>query len=305
MTLLLAVLARSGGNSPLGILFIFAVGALLFFLGFQSYRRYRILADTPIMPIRSIAMGLTHARGKATGDDRLTGPLTGAPCFYYWVKVEKFKQGKHGGWAPVSNEMDRRPFYLDDGTAKVLVNAPYAEFNVPPTFSYEIGPKLGSKRFVEPSLGVAGPSEQDLRTYLAGASDRARAALAATNAPGLSAAAKTPRVGYNLAVPGISAGSEGLSLDFAAHHYRFTEECLLADRDCTVMGTCVENPRPKDDHNRNLITRGENEKTFLITSLSEQKSEKGLRKQALVLILIGSFIIIMAAVFALGNAGLL
>jgi hypothetical protein len=304
MTLMLAMLVRPGGNSPLGTLFIFALGALLFFLGFRSYRRYRILADTPIMPLRSIAMGLTHARGKATGDDRLNGPLTGVPCFYYWVRVEKYKQGKHGGWAPVADEMDRRPFYLDDGTAKVLVNAPYAEFTVLPTFCYEIGPKLDSKRFVEPSLGVEGPSEQDLRAYLAGASDRARAALATANAPGSSAAAKPLSVGYKLAVPGISLAG-GLSLDFGAHHYRFTEECLLADRDCTVLGTCVENPSPKDDQDRNLITRGENEKIFFINSRSEQKVEKGLRKQALILILIGSLFIIMAAVFALSSAGLL
>ncbi len=292
MALLLAVLARSGGNSPLGIILLFVLGAFLFFLGFRSYRRYRILADTPIMPIRSIAMGLTHARGKATGDDRLTSPLTGAPCFYYWVRVEKFKQGKHAGWVPVANEMDRRPFYLNDGTAKVLVNAVYAEFNVLQTFSYEIGPKLAGKRFVDPLLGVAGPSEQDLRTYLTGVSDRARAAT------------KAPSIGYQLAVPGISSG-DGLSLDFGAHHYRFTEDCLLADRDCIVLGTCVENPSPKDDDDRNLITRGENEKTFLINSMSEQKAEKGLRKQALILILIGSVMIIMAAVFTLGNAGLL
>jgi hypothetical protein len=292
MALLLAVLAKSGGNSPLGIILLFALGAFLFFMGFRSYRRYRILADTPIMPIRSLAMGLTHARGKATGGDPLTSPLTGAPCFYYWVRVDKFKHGKHAGWVPVSNEMDRRPFYLDDGTAKVLVNALYAEFNVPKTFSYESGPKLGSKRFVEPSLGVGGPTEQDLRTYLTGVSDRARAAT------------KPPSIGYQVAVPGISSG-DGLSLDFGAHHYRFTEDCLLADRDCVVLGTCVENPSPKDDHDHNLITRGENEKTFLINSMGEQKAEKGLRKQALILILIGSFMIIMAAVFALGNAGLL
>ena len=304
MTLMLAVLVRSGGNSPLGILLFFALGGFLFFLGFRSYRRYRILADTPIMPIRSIAMGLTHARGKATGRDRLTGPLTGVPCFYYWVKVEKYTQGKHGGWAPVSNEMDRRPFYLDDGAAKVLVNALYAEFNVLQTFCYEIGPKLGSKRFVEPSLGVAGPSEQDLRTYLTDRAARAGAQRETANVDGPGTAARTASVGYQLAVPGISRAG-GLSLDFGAHRYRFPEECLLSDRDCTVMGTCVENPRPQDDQDRNLITRGENEKTFLISSMTEQKTEKDLRKQALILILVGSLFIIVAAIFALGNAGLM
>jgi hypothetical protein len=302
---MLVLFASSRGNSPLGILFVFAVGVLLFYAGFRSYRRYRILADTPIMPIRSLAMGLTHARGKATGDDRLTGPLTGAPCFYYWVRVEKYvHRGKHSTWAPVSNEMDRRPFYLDDGTGKVLVNAAYAEFDVLPTFCHEIGPKVGGKRFVEPSLGVAGPSEQDLRAYLEGAPHRARAALAATNVPGATPTATAQSVGHSLTVPGIS-GSGDLSIDFGAHPYRFTEECLLADRDCIVMGTCAENPRPQDDHDRHLITRGENEKTFLISSKVEQKVEKGLRKQALILILIGSCIILLAGFFALSYAGLL
>jgi hypothetical protein len=203
--------------------------------------------------------------------------------------------------------MDRRPFYLDDGTGKVLVNAPYAEFDAPRTFCQEIGPNPGIWRFMEPSLGVAGPWDQELRAYLAGAAERAGAALAATNVRGSSAAVKTLGVGYKLAVPGISAGGgSGLSIDkIGEHQIRFTEECLLADRDCTVMGTCVENPSPKDDQDRNLITRGESEKTFLISSKSEQKVEKSLRKQALILILIGSLFIIMAAVFALGNAGLL
>jgi hypothetical protein len=218
--------------------------------------------------------------------------------------MEKYVQGKNGGWKPVSSEMDCRPFYLDDGTAKVLVNAPYAELDALQTFSYEIGPKLASKRFVEPSLGVAGPSEQDLRAYLDGASERARAALVATNAPGSTAAAKPRSIGYKLAIPEISSGG-ALSIDFGAHHYRFTENCLLADRDCMVLGTCVENPSPKDDHDRHLITRGENEKTFLINSKSEQTVEKDLRKQALILILIGSLIIIMVAAITLGNAGLL
>ena len=117
---------------------------------------------------------------------------------------------------------------------------------------------------------MAGPTERDLRTYLTGAA--ARAALAATNVPGSPAAAKPLSIGYKLAVPGMSIGADGLSVDFGAHHYRFTEECLLADRDCTVLGTCVENPSPKDDDDRNLITRGENEKTFLINSMSEQKA---------------------------------
>jgi hypothetical protein len=306
MMLLLAAVARSEGNPTLGIILCFAAGAFLFFWGFRSYREYRILADTPIMPIRSIAMGLTHARGKVTGDDRLTSPLTGASCFYYSVKVEKWvHRGKHSGWDTVSSEMDHRPFYLDDGTAKVAVNPQMAEFDLPPTFRGEIGATSGRNRFVEPALGVAGPSDQDLRAYLTDRSARARPAQEAANVPGGSAAAKGMSLGHKLEVVGLSIGGGGLSIGFGGHRYRFTEECLLTDRDCIVLGTCVENPSPKDDRDRNLITKGENEKTLLISSKTEQITEKDLRKKALVLILAGSFFLIGAALIALRTAKLL
>ncbi|MGD1104205.1 MAG: hypothetical protein ABSA59_19320 [Terriglobia bacterium] len=306
MTLMLAVLVRSEGSPTLGIILCFAAGAFLFYQGFRSYREYRILADTPIMPIRSIAMGLTHARGKATGDDRLTSSLTGASCFYYSVKVEKWvHRGKHSGWDTVSSEMEHRPFYLDDGMAKVAVNPQRAEFDLPPTFCSELGPTSGSNRFVEPSLGVAGPSDQDLRAYLTDRSAHARPAQEAANVPGGSAAAKGMSLGHKLEVVGLSIGGGGLSIDFGAHRYRLTEECLLTERDCIVLGTCVENPSPKDDGDRNLITRGENEKTLLISSKTEQITEKDLRKKALILILTGSFFMIVAALIALHTAKLL
>jgi hypothetical protein len=291
MTLLLAVLTSSKGSPTLAVILCLAVGAFIFFQGFRTFREYRILADTPIMPIRSIAMGLTHTRGKATGDDRLAGPLTAVPCFYYSVKVEKWvHRGKDSGWDTISNHMNHLPFYLDDGTARVAVNPQMAEFDLPPTFRRELGTTSGGNRFVEPTLGVAGPSDEDLRWYLMSRSG---------------AGAGTENQGKMLAFSGISIDGGGLSVDFSAQRYRFTEECLLADRDCIVLGTCVANPRPQDDGDRKLITKGENEKTLLISSKPEQTAEKDLRKKALILILAGSFFIITGAVIALSSAGLL
>ena len=143
-----------------------------------------------------------------------------------------------------------------------------------------------------------------MRAYLTVATDRARAKLAASNLPGSSIAAKALSIGQMVQAAGNSMGG-GLGIDLGAHRYRLSEECLLADRDCIVMGTCVENPRPQDDHDRNLITRGENEKTFLISSLTEQKTEKDLRSKALILILVGSLFMIVAAFFVLSFAELL
>jgi hypothetical protein len=304
MILLLTAHVSTRGNPTFFIIILLLLGFFLFYQGFRSYREFRIMEDTPIIPIRSIAMGLSHVRGKPTCDDHLISPLTGLPCFYYWVKVEKYAQsGKHKGWVPVSNEMDRHPFYLDDGNSQILVNPLMAEFEVLPTFSHEIGPSSSRNRFVEPSLGVEGPSEQDLRTYLTERISRSTTQNGTGSIPAPSAA-NSSGADYKLSFPGIYIGSK-LSIDFGAQRYRFSEQCLLAGRDCIVMGTCVENPRPQDEHDRNLITRGSNEATFLISSMTEEKTEKYLRKNALIQILVGALFIIIAVAIALNNSGLL
>jgi len=305
MILLLTAQVSTRGNPTLIIIIPLLLGVFLFYQGFRSFREYRILADTPIMPIRSIAMGLTHTRGNPTGDNPLTAPLTGASCFYYWVKVEVYAQrGKHNGWNPLLNEMDRRPFYLADGASRVLVDPLMAEFDVLPTFTHETGPKADSNHYVEPSLGVTGPPEQDLSNYLMDRYSRVHAEKGSTNASTVGAVATSPGAGYKLAFPGISIGG-GTAIDFSSHRYRFSEECLLADRDCIVLGKCLENPHPQGDDDRNLITRGGNETSFLISSMSEQKTERDLKKKAVILILVGSLIIILAAAIAISNANLL
>jgi len=45
----------------------FGAGLYTFFKGFRIYREYRVLEDTPEVPIRSVAMGLVHVHGTATG----------------------------------------------------------------------------------------------------------------------------------------------------------------------------------------------------------------------------------------------
>ena len=149
----------------------FLIGALLFIFGFKTYREYRVLAETPETPVRSIPMGLVRVRGTATGDDRLTSPLTGVPCFYYQVRLEKWvkKENESGKWEKVGTETGERPFYLDDGTGKVLVTPHGAQFEVRRTFHGEIGMESVHSRHVDPSLGVPGPTEQDLAAYVRGA----------------------------------------------------------------------------------------------------------------------------------------
>lgn len=54
----------------------FFTGLAIFFNGFRIYREYRLLADTPEIPIRSIPMGLVHICGKARGVEPVPSPIS-------------------------------------------------------------------------------------------------------------------------------------------------------------------------------------------------------------------------------------
>ena len=76
--------------------------------------------------------------------------------------------------------------------------------------------------------------------------------------------------------PVSSLGGSGL----LSNSYRLTEFCILPDHWYDVTGTCTENPNAKDEHDRNLIVKGENEPTFLISWRNERDLEKTLRRRA-------------------------
>lgn len=54
----------------------------------------------------------------------------------------------------------------------------------------------------------------------------------------------------------------------ASGRYRLIEQCILPDHEYDICGTCEENRFAKDVDDRNLIRKGKNEPTFLISCLS-------------------------------------
>jgi Ca2+/Na+ antiporter len=312
MYMLLLTFATSSGHiSPIFPALVFLVGLLLFIAGFRTYREYRIMADTPLIPARSVPMGLVHVQGKSTGGSPLTSPLTRVPCYYYEVKVEKrVRRGKREEWETTSTEKLESPFYLEDESGKILVNPQKAEFDVPRTFMGELRPRTllsvgRSPRSFDESLGVPVPTEEHLRAYLTGQSSSARAALASSSVPGAKAMDKALAVAEKIQALGVSVGAGGISMDFGAHTYRLTETCLVAGRACNVLGTCTENPSPAGEDDRNLIKRGENEKIFLITTKSEKQIEKSLRLKAFLLVVLGAVMIVGGVAIALHSAHML
>jgi hypothetical protein len=80
---------------------------------------------------------------------------------------------------------------------------------------------------------------------------------------------------------------------------------LLPSQTYDITGTCAENPNPRDEHDRNLILKGTNEPTFLISSRTEKQVESWLRRQTLLMILGGAALAIVCLAIFLGKIGLL
>ncbi len=326
-TMLLAAQAAGGQHPYLAAFLLLVFGVVTFFVGFKQYREYRILADAPKAHVRSMAMGLVHLRGKATGEP-LTSPLTGTRCFTFmvdiaeWVQARTKKGGTKWKWRTVAGDDDLKQFYLDDGTGRVLVNPGGAEEEIDTqvTFSCEIGNDAHFKS-ARPTPGIPAPTEQAVWAYIQGPHSRKLADkmfnLEAGSIPGIDPAmAKafvvnmlnaSRQIGSLGAAPRIeSLGALQNSVSgLSGGPYRVTEKCFLAESDCVILGTCAENPDARSDEDRNIIRKGENEKTFLISTQGEVKVGKSLRLQAFGLVSLGAALIIGAAALVLNAAGLL
>jgi hypothetical protein len=250
----------------------FGAGLFWFFQGFRIYREYRVLADTPEIPIRSMAMGLVELHGKAKGQETVPSPVTKTPCFFYKVDIEKWVRSKNGGhWSLAATDAQGVRFYLEDATGKVLVDAHGAEYDLIQTgkretggsFAASVGSLFGGTRDSSQATG-SGVSESDLFNYVE--------SLASTAHPAFSLNAGT-------LLSGLGGGSLALGMG-SVHRYRLSEYCVLPEHWYDVTGTCVENPAPQDEHDRNMIVKGQNEPTFLISWRGEKEVKSTLRKRA-------------------------
>jgi hypothetical protein len=104
----------------------------------------------------------------------------------------------------------------------------------------------------------------------------------------------------------MQAGQNDPDLFFspASGRYRFTEFCVVPGREYNITGTCMENPEAKDEHDRNLISKGINEPTYLISDKTLVKVKSGLRNKALLMIFGGAGAAVVCLGFLLGEFGL-
>jgi len=237
----------------------FGAGLYYFFKGFRIFREYRLLMDTPEVPIRSVAMGLVEIHGKAKIEQPVQSPVTRTPCCFYQVEIERWVKDKQGGhWSHTATDADGPTFYLEDASGKVLVDAHQAEYDLIQTAKVETGGGIGSglgRLF----SGMGGPTRVALSP------------LPTADLFAYASSAVARRHGGGIL--GFMGGS--------SNRYRLTEYLVLPEHWYDLTGTCVENPAPKDEHDRNLIVKGTNEPTFLLTWRSEKEIRRTLRNRAM------------------------
>ena len=370
-----------------GKLFFYSIlglgaGIWIFFKGFREFRKYRVLADTPEIPIRSIPMGLVEIHGQAMkSDELLTSPVTRTDSCLYKIEIERWKhneKGSGGHWTHHRTDVQGTKFYLQDATGKVLVDPHDAELDLPQRAQREAGSESGragdadllryvthadvhlASGFVERGLEFldprSNPGQEETRQKLLEAfrhtpgspdfqqriitlmapkmrqhiqemppqSDpqKEQARLAALEAfqhpPGspefvagmqraASFAPPEERRQFLAATGALNPTEPAplMNLSAASGRYRFTEYCIVPGQSYDVTGTASENPNPQDEHDRNLITKGQNEPTFLISAKSEKEIEATVRNRALKMIFGGAALALVCLAIILGKLGLL
>ncbi len=101
--------------------------ALLAFAAWaMSYRRARVIADTPTSKIVSAAQGYVELVGR--GQHHPGGPIlsriTALPCIWYRFIIEQKSGDK---WVKVNSGRSQESFILDDGSGRCLVDPEHAE----------------------------------------------------------------------------------------------------------------------------------------------------------------------------------
>ena len=104
-------------------------GVYSFFRGFRFLGRKRLIENIPTSKIRGAAMGPLEVCGKIIGPYTLISPLSQLDCFYYratiWISPENKRR-----WTKVAEEAVCVPFFVEDGTGRLMVDPSGAELEL-------------------------------------------------------------------------------------------------------------------------------------------------------------------------------
>lgn len=85
----------------------------MFLRGFELLRRKLLIQSVPSSAVRSAALGLVEVSGTATGPYSVISPLSQTECYFYRAILPRHRD---------CQETLCVPFFLDDGTGKLLID---------------------------------------------------------------------------------------------------------------------------------------------------------------------------------------
>jgi hypothetical protein len=163
------------------------LGVWLFFRGFPLLKRKSLVQDIPTSTVRSASLGCVEVSGKVVGPYTLIAPLSESDCFFYQAVV-----GGSGeeGKATTKSETLYVPFFLDDGTGRLMVDPRGAEIELPSSIEEEYSPSTATactRHFLN-RHGISGADPANLEEYCIRESDLLFVLGTLRENPGLSAA---------------------------------------------------------------------------------------------------------------------
>jgi hypothetical protein len=105
---------------------LFAAAACIYTmrLGLAAFWKLRLVVDTPTARIRSAPQGYVELQGQAHPQrDLIAAKLSGKPCVWYRYRIqERRRSGRRESWVTIEQGDAARPFVLDDGTGRCLID---------------------------------------------------------------------------------------------------------------------------------------------------------------------------------------
>ena len=186
---------RSGSSDPLSLLRSpilwgvagIGIGVRLFFRGFPFLKGKHLIQDTPVSTVRGAALGLVEVSGTVVGPYTLIAPLSQTDCFYYHA----IALGSSGEEKKPKEEILYVPFFLDDGTGRVMVDPRGAQTDLQPSVDDEYSSSTGDA-FTRHFLlrhGISSEYPVHLEEYYIRAGDRLYVLGTLRENPGLESAA--------------------------------------------------------------------------------------------------------------------
>jgi E3 Ubiquitin ligase len=142
------------------------LGVSLFFRGFPLLKRKRLIENTPTSTVRGASLGAVEVSGKVVGPYTLISPLSELDCFYYHA-VARGCSGEDDRNTEVREETLYTPFFLDDGTGRMMVDPRGAEMALPPSAEEDYSPStsIGLTRHFLDRHGLSSSDPAHLEEY--------------------------------------------------------------------------------------------------------------------------------------------